>query len=165
MKIKAVAFGLSVIVGSMSLSACCLTVDGKTQPVAIKTNAPALYEVKNADGVVVSQGTAPTTVNLKRGDAPYTVTLRRSNESMPNTGTITDNMNGWLWGDVLCGVIICGGVDLATGAAWDLDESVTVDTVSNGHDSNGTQFQMITPAPTTAPITINNTLNNGKAQS
>lgn len=137
-------------------------VDGKTQPVAIKTNAPALYEVKNADSVVVSQGTVPTTVNLKRGDAPYTVTLRRSNESMPNTGTITDNLNGWLRGDLVCGLIICSGVDLATGAAWDLDETVTVDTVSNGHDGNGTQFQRLTPS-TTAPITINNTQNNGKA--
>lgn len=162
MKIKAIASLLVAALSVSSLSGCALIVDGKTQSVAIKTNAPALYEVKNADGVVVSQGTAPTTVNLKRGDAPYTVTLRRSNESMPNTGTVNDNLNGWLWGDLVCGIIICGGVDLATGAAWDLDTEVKIDTVSNGHDTSGTQFQMLAPS-TPAPITINNTQNNGKA--
>ena len=134
-------------------------VDGKTQPVAIKTNAPALYEVKNVEGITVSQGTAPTTVNLRRDGAPYTVTLKRSSESMPNTGTVEDNLNGWLWGDLVCGIIICGGVDLATGAAWDLDKEVQIDTVSNGHDGNGTQLQM-TPTPASTPITINNIQNN-----
>ncbi|MCU6675529.1 hypothetical protein [Leclercia adecarboxylata] len=162
MKIKSIASLLAAALSASCLSGCALIVDGKTQPVAIKTNAPALYEVKNADGVVVSQGTAPTTVNLRRGDAPYTVTLRRSNESMPNTGTINDNLNGWLWGDVACGIIICGGVDLATGAAWDLDNEIKVDTVSNGHDSSGAQFQVpVLSTPT--PITINNVQNNGKA--
>lgn len=162
MKLRSIASVLIAALSASSLSGCALIVDGKTQPVAIKTNAPALYEVKNADGMVVSQGTAPTTVNLKRGDAPYTVTLRRSNESMPNSGTVNDNLNGWLWGDVVCGIIICGGVDLATGAAWDLDTEVKVDTVSNGHDSSGAQFQMAAPS-TPASITINNTQNNGKA--
>lgn len=162
MKLKSIASVLMAAIAASSLSGCALIVDGKTQPVAIKSNAPALYEVKNDNGVVVAQGTAPTTVNLKRGDAPYTVTLRRSTESTPNTGTINDNLNGWLWGDLVCGVIICGGVDLATGSAWDLDESITVDTVSNGHDQNGTSM-IIAPSPTAAPITINNTQNNGKA--
>lgn len=162
MKIKAVAFGLSVIIGSMSLSACCLTVDGKTQPVAIKTNAPALYTIRNADGVEVADGVAPATVNLKRGDAPYTVSLRRTADSTPATSTINDNLNGWLWGDMLCGVIICGGVDLATGSAWDLDESVTVNTVGAGQVT-GSPLNTIVPRNGNAPITINNTQNNGKA--
>lgn len=162
MKTKALASLLMASFAASSLSGCALMVDGKTQPVAIKTNAPALYEVKNVEGVTVSQGTAPTTVNLRRDGAPYTVTLRRSYESMPNTGTINDNLNGWLWGDVLCGVIICGGVDLATGAAWDLDKEIKVDTVSNGHDGSGTQFQVM-PSTSSTPITINNTQTNGKA--
>lgn len=159
MKLKFVASLCVATAIVSSLSGCCLMVDGKTQPVAIKTNAPALYSVKNSDGVVVSEGTAPTTINLRRSDAPYTVTLRRSNESMPNSGTITDNLNGWLWGDLACGIIICGGVDLATGSAWDLDKEVEVDTVSNGHDSNGTQFE-IKPAASPAPVIIHNTINN-----
>ena len=42
MKIKAVAMAMSIVVGAVSLSGCCLVVDGKTQSVAIKTNVPAL---------------------------------------------------------------------------------------------------------------------------
>lgn len=161
MKFKALALLLTAATTSISLSGCCLIVDGKTQPVAIKTNAPALYEIKNAEGQTVAQGTAPTTVNLRRGDAPYTVTLRRSSESIPNTGTITDNLNGWLWGDIACGLIVCGGVDLFTGSAWDLDKEVKVETVSNGHDTDAAPL-MVAPVNPTAPITINNIVNNGK---
>lgn len=133
-------------------------VDGKTQPVQIKTNAPALYTVKNSDGVEVANGVAPATVNLKRGDAPYTVTVKRTEKSMPITGTINDNINGWEWGNILCGVIICTGVDIATGAAWDLDTAVTVNTPDEGQANIPAPLQTVHAAG--AGVTINNTVNN-----
>lgn len=160
MKLKTISAALAAVVMASSLSACCLTVDGKTQPVAIKTNAPALYSVKNADGAEVANGVAPATVNLKRGDAPYTVTLKRTQNDLPATGTITDNLNGWLWGDVLCGIIICGGVDLATGSAWDLDKSVTVNTVANSNAMQPDNPLNTVHATGSQPVTINNTVNN-----
>lgn len=159
MKFKFIASALSAAVLASSLSGCALTVDGKTQPVAIKTNAPALYTVKNVDGTTVASGVAPATVTLKRDGAPYTVALKRTDDSQEATGQITDNLNGWLWGDLLCGVIICGGVDLATGAAWDLDESVTVDTVANVNAINPTS-PLNTVNTGKAPVVINNTVNN-----
>lgn len=61
MKTKSICVALSAIVAAMSLSGCALIVDGKTQPVAIKTNAPAMYTIRNGDGEVVSTGVAPTT--------------------------------------------------------------------------------------------------------
>lgn len=50
MKTKSICVALSAIVAAMSLSGCALIVDGKTQPVAIKTNAPAMYTIRNGDG-------------------------------------------------------------------------------------------------------------------
>lgn len=157
MKIKAVAMAMSIVVGAVSLSGCCLVVDGKTQPVAIKNNVPALYSIRNADGQEVADGVAPATVNLKRGDAPYTISLRRTADSTPATSTINDNLNGWLWGDLFCGLIICGGVDLATGSAWDLDKEVTVTTTGAGVVVNS---PLQTIQPKGAGVTINNTVNN-----
>lgn len=157
MKIKFMASLVGATVLASSLSGCCLTVDGKTQPVAIKTNAPALYTIRNSEGQEVADGVAPATVNLKRGDAPYTVSLRRTATSTPITSTINDNLNGWLWGDVLCGVIICGGVDLATGSAWDLDTSVTLNTPDATMKIDSPLNTLNTDK---APVTINNTINN-----
>lgn len=131
--------------------------DGKTQQVDIQTNAPAMYTVKNADGATVSTGTAPTQVTLKRGDAPYTVTLQRTDASPKATGTVNDNLNGWLWGDLFCGIIVCGGVDLATGSAWDLDKTVRVDTMADPSNPNANALNtMHVTGGTTSPITINN---------
>lgn len=161
MKIKSLCVALSAIVAAASLSGCALMVDGKTQPVAIKTNAPAMYTIKNGDGEIVSTGVAPTTVNLKRGDAPYSVTLQRTDSAPVASGSITDNLNGWLWGDIVCGVIVCGGVDLFSGAAWDLDTAVTVNTQPDPNNPNGNANNtMHVVQPTQAPITINNTVNN-----
>ena len=83
MKIKAVALAC---VYSMSLSACCSIMDGTKQKVAINTDAPALFSVKNADGMEVAKGIAPATVNLKRGDAPYHVEVRRTETSPVTRG-------------------------------------------------------------------------------
>ncbi|MEG8865921.1 hypothetical protein U4T10_22355 [Klebsiella pneumoniae] len=161
MKTKSICVALSAIVAAMSLSGSALIVDGKTQPVAIKTNAPAMYTIRNGDGEVVSTGVAPTTVNLKRGDAPYSVTLQRTDSAPITSGTVTDNLNGWLWGDIACGLIVCGGVDLITGAAWDLDTAVTVNTQPDPtHPDANASNTMHVVAPTQAPITINNTVNN-----
>lgn len=118
-----------------SLSDCCLLIDGKTQDVAIKTNAPALYSITNVNGAEVAKGIAPTVVHLKRNDAPYTVKLKRINTSHEENGMIYDNLNGWLWGDLPCGIILCTTVDLATGAAWDLDKEVTINTFATPDDT------------------------------
>ncbi|MGK3224025.1 hypothetical protein ACCW94_02895 [Enterobacter soli] len=159
MKIKSLAAALAAVIACVSVSGCALTVDGKTQPVAIKTNAPALYTIKNDEGATVASGVAPATVNLRRDGAPYTVSLKRTDDSQEATSQITDNLNGWLWGDLLCGIIVCGGVDLATGAAWDLDESVTVDTVANVNSVN-VNSPLNTVNAGKQPVVINNTLNN-----
>ena len=146
---------------SLSLSACCTMRDGTTQNVDIETNAPAKYKIVNESGDVVSEGVAPTVVNLKRGDAPYTVTLKRSDTSPEAKGTINDNGNGWAWGNLLFGGIIGTIVDYSDGAAWDLDKTVNIPTVADPKDTPDPLTQHITVP--TAPITINNTQMNGKA--
>jgi len=162
MKLKMIVSIWGIAVLASSLSACCTVMDGKSQPVAIKTNAPAMFSIHHDDGEQVAQGVAPTTVKLKRGDGPYQVTLQRTDSSPISQGTIDDNLNGWLWGNIFTplGLVL----DFVQGSAWDLDDSITVNTQQDIDNPNANALN--TPhvaTPIMAPIIINNTQNNGKA--
>jgi len=118
-----------------------------------------MYTIKNDDGEQVAQGVAPATVTLKRGDAPYVVTLQRTDASQPTTGTINDNLNGWLWGNLITplGLIL----DFAQGSAWDLDKDITINTMADVNNPNANALNTPHVATNTAnPIVINNTVNN-----
>jgi pyruvate/2-oxoacid:ferredoxin oxidoreductase beta subunit len=161
MNIKLIATAVAGFVMVSSLSGCCTIVDGKKQAVKINTNAPALFTVKNNDGEQVATGIAPATVKLNRGDAPYYVELRRTDSSPVATGTINDSSNGWMWGNILFGGLIGIGVDHFTGASRDLDDSLTVNTLADPSKPNSNALNTAHIAsPTTAPITINNTVTN-----
>ncbi|MCL5521605.1 hypothetical protein M5Y73_25855 [Citrobacter cronae] len=150
---------VAALLVTSSLSACCTVMDGKSQKVQIKTNAPAMYTIKNDDGEQVAQGVAPATVTLKRGDAPYVVTMQRTDASQPTTGTINDNLNGWLWGNLITplGLIL----DFAQGSAWDLDKDITINTMADVNNPNANALNTPHVAANTAnPIVINNTVNN-----
>jgi hypothetical protein len=120
-----------------------------------------MFTVKNADGIKVAEGTAPATVKLERGDAPYHVTLQRTDSSPVSTGTIEDNSNGWMWGNILFGGLIGIGVDHFTGASRNLDKEITVNTLADPNNPNGNALntQHVIP-PITTPVTINTTINN-----
>lgn len=159
MKLKTIASVLLAGLAASSLSGCATVMDGKSQKVNINTNAPALYTIRNDDGEIVSQGVAPTTVTLKRGDAPYSVSLQRTDASPVATGAINDNLNGWLWGNLITplGVIL----DFVQGSAWDLDTQVTVNTQADPNNPNANASNTAhVVAPVAAPITINNTVSN-----
>ncbi|POU76822.1 hypothetical protein C3387_15175 [Leclercia sp. LSNIH6] len=161
MKLKAVAVAC---ICAVSLSACCTIVDGTKQKVAINTDAPALFSVRNADGMEVAKGIAPTTVNLKRGDAPYHVEVRRTETSPVTRGDINDSSNGWMWGNILFGGLIGIGVDHFDGASRELDKQITLVTMKdpNHPEQNANDFQHVSAlgeVPVT-PVTINNTINN-----
>ncbi|EDT6682839.1 hypothetical protein UJ50_001712 [Salmonella enterica subsp. enterica] len=157
MKTKFVASFVMAAFVAVSLSGCCTVMDGKSQKVNLKTNAPAIYTIKNDDGEQVAQGVAPATVTLKRGDAPYVVTMQRTDASQPTTGTINDNLNGWLWGNLITplGLVL----DFVQGSAWDLDKEVTVNTMADVNNPNANALN--TPhVASVSPIVINNTVNN-----
>ncbi|SSD82164.1 Uncharacterised protein [Klebsiella quasipneumoniae] len=161
MKIKSLCVALSAVLAATTLSGCCTIVDGKSQEVAIKTNAPAMYTIRNDDGQIVSTGLAPANVSLKRGDAPFTVTLQRTDSAPIATGVIHDNANGWVWGNIMFGGIIGGIIVYSDGAAWDLDTAVTVNTLADPNNPNGNaQNTMHVVQPTQSPITINNSISN-----
>lgn len=158
MKTKFVASFVMASFVAVSLSGCCTVMDGKSQKVNLKTNAPAIYTIKNDDGEQVAQGVAPATVTLKRGDAPYVVTMQRTDASQPTTGTINDNLNGWLWGNIITplGLVL----DFVQGSAWDLDKEVTVNTQADVNNPNANALNTPHVAATSSPIVINNTVNN-----
>lgn len=131
-----------------SLSACCTLHDGTRQSVKINTNAPAKYTIRNEDGYIVSEGIAPAVVVLKRGDAPYKVTLKRTDSSPEAMGVIGESHNGWVWGNVFTLSLIGVGIDYATGAAWNLDDAVTVNT-----QEETKQYQpVVIHAPVNTPV-------------
>lgn len=151
---KKITLALAMTLSTSLLTGCCSLVDGKTQTVSIDTNAPAKYIVKNEDGETVANGVAPAVISLKRGDAPYSVEMQRTEESPKAQGVIKDNMNGYLWGNLLFGGIIGTTIDFVSGAAYDLDPSVRIETIEDG------KHYTPSAAVNSQPITINNTIKN-----
>ncbi|MBZ7675401.1 hypothetical protein [Klebsiella grimontii] len=109
------------------LAGCASIHNGTTQSVMIKTNTPAHYTIDDEDGVEVATGTAPATVSLKRGDGPYKVSLVTLDGKGIGKGVIDDSVSWWITGNII--QPIGYATDFITGAAWNLEPSITVNTV------------------------------------
>jgi hypothetical protein len=116
---------LALLVGAaMGLSACASIVNGSKQDVSIKaTPSDATIWV---DGEQVGTGSAD--IQLKRGKE-HVVEVKKSGYRTAKV-TTDKSLSGWFWGNILCGGIPGGAVDLITGSAYDVDPdriSITLD--------------------------------------
>ncbi len=109
---------------------CASIVSNSNYPVTVNSNpADALVTVKNKSGVDVYRGPTPTTVTLsaKNGyfsSANYSFNFEKEGY-LPSSVPLSANMDSWYIGNILFGGLI--GfliVDPATGAMWELDETV-----------------------------------------
>ena len=85
----------------------------------------------DVDGELV--GTGSTTVKLKRGKT-HVVEVKK--EGYRTAKVTTDKaITGWFWGNLICGGIPGGAIDLISGSAYDVDPdniSVTLEPGSGG---------------------------------
>lgn len=90
--------------------------------------------------------------------------MRRTETSPVSRGDINDSSNGWMWGNILFGGLIGISVDHFDGASRDLDKQITLTTLKdpNHPEQNAYDYQHVAALgeTSTAPITINNTVNN-----
>lgn len=100
---------------------CATIVNGKTQELSVATVPPGATVMIDGQQTLIT----PSTVTLRRNkDYVLTFTLEGyQTQIVP----VTSVLSGWLFGNLLLGGIIGGGVDAATGAAFTLTpESVTI---------------------------------------
>ena len=139
------------LIPCLFLTSCASILSKSQYPVAI-TSSPsgAKFTVTNDTGVVVHQGTTPSTVTLPASAgylkaASYTVEFSRKGNSSQSI-QINAKVDGWYFGNLLLGGLIgMVVVDPLTGAMWKLDDTVnanfkTLATLDNGH---GRQLQFV----------------------
>lgn len=117
----------------VAFTGCATIVSDSTYPVSITSDPnEAKITIRSSRNIAVYQGKTPAVVNLPSGDgffkkASYTVTFSKPGFE-DSIYTLTANIDGWYWGNILLGGII--GmliVDPATGAMWQLDPQIFVE--------------------------------------
>ncbi|MFA6508834.1 MAG: hypothetical protein WCT14_22235 [Treponemataceae bacterium] len=101
------------------LSGCATIVSGTKQKVKISSEPNrAQIVITAASGQEFYKG-GPTEIELPRNNA-YTVEITMAGYQ-PQKVMITKGFNAWFVGNLLCGGIPGGVVDLLTGAMWNLE--------------------------------------------
>lgn len=120
----------------LPIAGCASIISGSKQEVNLTSHpAAANVTITNEKGMVVWSGTTPATIELAR-DKEYFVKAEVPGYE-PATVHIDQSLNGWFIGNLLCGGIIGGLIDYATGAMWTLDpDMVTIELVSGSNDTD-----------------------------
>lgn len=138
--------------GIVILAGCASIVSQSRYPVIIDSNqSGATVLIKDKHGRDVHKGVTPTTVTLPASAGyfspeKYTFQFEKEGYS-PTSATISAGLDGWYFGNLLFGGLI--GfliVDPASGAMWELDQTV------QGTLSIDPQYKMTTVSNTNAII-------------
>ena len=107
-----VTFVLSLLL----CSGCATIMHGTYQYVEIKSQPAAATAFVNGEAVIT-----PAKVLLKRGfpTQEYQVLLEKDGYK-PGYAKINQKLSGWLWGDIIWGILPGIAVDALSGAAFDL---------------------------------------------
>ncbi len=124
----------TVIVFLFGLIGCATIFKGSTQDVGLNSNPQkATVKVKSMGGVEIFSGTTPTAVKLPK-KSEYIVTIDMQGYKS-STVQITQTLEGWFWGNLLCGGLVGMVIDYASGAMWDLQpEQISVSLVTASLD-------------------------------
>ncbi len=117
-------------VASLELAGCASIVDGNTQSLSVKTLdkteqafSGAKCSLTNDKGVWYL--VAPGSVTVHRSYADLVVACEAP-EQEPGSTRASSSTKGMAFGNILVGGIIGAGVDIATGAAYDYPQLITV---------------------------------------
>lgn len=108
-------------------SGCASIVSESIYPVMIDSFPPGKsFVVKNEDGEKVITGKTPQTIPLEAGDGFFDGATYKVEFAAGNTLTIDSSIDPWYFGNAIFGGLIgLVIVDPATGAMWELPESVS----------------------------------------
>jgi hypothetical protein len=133
----------SIAIGTLlaMLASCATIVSGSRQEVDITSDPPAQMSIRSGTGEVFFEGFAPATVDLPRSNS-YDLTIRAPGYE-DYVVTVRQEFNVWVIGNVVVGAVVIGtGIDLLTGAFWNLTpEFINVElerAQSAGLDAAGT---------------------------
>ena len=128
MKLFRVSLMLSAAIGLVFLNGCASIMCGPEKTVSVRSTPPSEFKIKDSNGQVIVEDTAPTNVTLRRGSGwfqagNYTVEFEKAGYKN-TTAPINQGVEAWYG----LGNIVFGGfigwviVDPATGAMWDIKD-------------------------------------------
>lgn len=130
-KIGMIWFTVCVITLALIIAGCATIFKGTSQEVKINsTPAQAKIVVKTTMGVIFWEGATPANVLLAKKNE-YTVTISLAGYKETTVNVMHDGIEGWFFGNLLCGGVLGMVVDLVNGAIHKLgplDINVTLAT-------------------------------------
>lgn len=128
---------LCVILSLVLLVGCATLFKGKDQKVKISSSPDsARVVIKTTGGVQISEGRTPMVARVSKKNE-YVVTVSLPNYKDASVTILKDGIEGWFWGNILCGGIIGIIIDASNGAMNELSPneiSVTLLTAYNSQN-------------------------------
>ncbi|NCB45151.1 MAG: hypothetical protein EOM59_21385 [Clostridia bacterium] len=125
---KIIYAALAFCVAVTSFTGCSSIITGSTDSVNVRSlPSGALIKVTNKKGEVVTTGTTPIVLKLKKGSSYFTGEEYKITFELPGYHTsevnINHSINGWYFGNIIFGGLIIGMliVDPITGGMWTLE--------------------------------------------
>lgn len=109
---------LIMVISALTLAAfvagCCSIIHGTSQEVGLSSNPTNAQIFVNGE----QKGATPVTLDLKR-DASHMIRLELDGYK-PYEITLTKNVSGWVWGNILFGGLIGLAIDAIDGAIYNI---------------------------------------------
>ena len=127
---RRLAFATAAVLASLELAGCASIVDGNTQSLSVKTLNKSEQELVGARCSLTNDKgvwflVAPGSVTVHRSYADLVVACEAADQE-PGSTRAPSSTKGMAFGNVLVGGLIGAGVDIATGAAYDYPQLITV---------------------------------------
>ncbi len=114
----------SIVAVSIMFSGCATILGGGTsQTISINSSSNMKGTMKYSDGSGTQYFTTPATLNVDRKSKDIILT---SDNDEFHTAKVKSNLNPWFLGNIITGGVLGSTTDLAGGAAWKYDQTVTV---------------------------------------
>jgi hypothetical protein len=133
-----------VFLSGIVLFGCATVFKGTDQSVSINSSpTKADFVVRDVmGGPDLVTGTTPSTIKLAKKHE-YTVTVKLSGYK-DATVAITQTLEGWFWGNLICGGVVGMIIDYVSGAMWDLEpDQVSVSLVTASVDSQSNRLYAV----------------------
>lgn len=128
---------LAAVLSAVFFYGCASIFTGTDQTVSINSSpTKADFVVKEMKGgVEVTSGTTPATIKLAKKNE-YTVAIKLPGYK-DATVAITQSLQGWFWGNLICGGVVGMIIDYVDGAMWDLEPNQVMISLVSATAYNG----------------------------
>ncbi len=138
-KIGTIWFAVCVITLVMIIAGCATIFKGSSQEIKINsTPASAKVVIKTTEGMVFWEGSTPANVLVAK-KYEYMVTISLAGYKETTVNIMHQGIEGWFWGNLLCGGVIGIVVDLVDGAIHKMGPQDINVTLATAHLQNGSE--------------------------